>query len=169
MHELGLAYNHTMDHHQNTTGTTPEVAHIRRQQRKGILAGIACYLIWGFMALYWKQLDDVSPLEIICHRIIWCAVFCISLCIVCRWDFLRLFKERRAWCFLGPAAVIITLNWSIYIYAVSINHIIDTSLGYYINPLVTILLGLLIFKEHLTLLKWIAVSLCTVGIVFFSR
>lgn len=134
----------------------------------GIIAGFCCYLIWGVMPLYWKLLDCTSPWEVIAQRIIWCFVFTALVCKIAGWHFVPLFRDSRARRFLIPASILITVNWSLYIFAVSIDHIVETALGYYINPIVTILLGLLVFREKLPLLQWIAVGLCCFGIGFFA-
>lgn len=118
--------------------------------------------------MYWKLLDHVNSLEIISQRVIWCFVFTAIICFIGKWDFLTLLKNKRALKFLIPASIIITLNWSIYIFAVHIDRIIETSIGYYLNPLITILLGLAIFKERLAPLQWAAVVLCAAGLVFFT-
>lgn len=145
-----------------------EVEALKKRTRRGVLAGFACYLLWGFFPLYWKLLGHVNSLEVICQRVIWCAVFTAIICAIGRWDFIALLKNKRAMKFLVPASVLITLNWSVYIFAVDINRIVETSIGYYINPLVSILLGLIVFKERLTSLQWAAVGLCCVGIIFFT-
>lgn len=141
---------------------------LKKRMRRGIIAAFGCYLMWGVFPLYWKLLSHVSSSEVIAQRIIWCCVFTVIICFVGRWDFVGLLKDRRALRYLIPASILITLNWSTYIFAVDIDRIVETSIGYYINPLVSILLGLIIFKEKLTPLQWAAVSLCCVGIVFFT-
>ncbi len=146
----------------------PLAASAKAKERRGILAGIGCYLLWGVIPLYWKLLDQVNPFEIVAQRIIWCFIFTALICRIAKLDFVRLFHEKRARRFLIPAAIIITINWTLYIYAVSIDHIVETAIGYYINPIVTIVLGLVVFKEHMPLLQWIAVGLCCVGIGFFT-
>lgn len=85
-----------------------------------------------------------------------------------KWDFIALMRDRRAMRFPVPAAMLITVNWSVYIFAVDIDRIVETSIGYYINPLVSIVLGLVVFKERLTPMQWAAVALCCAGIVFFT-
>lgn len=140
----------------------------KQQIRRGTLCGILCYVMWGMFPLYWKLLSDVNPLEIIAHRIIWCFVFVILLCAILRQNFTKLLRDKRALRFLLPAAILITLNWSLYIYAVEIDRILETAIGYYINPLVSILLGMVIFKERLSRLQTIAVGFCIVGIGFFT-
>lgn len=145
---------------------TPDTA--SRQTRNGIIAGLLCYVWWGFMPLYWKLLGNVSSAEIICQRIIWSFIFTALACSIARLDFVALLKDGRARRYLIPAALIITVNWSTYVYAVEIDHIVETAIGYYINPLVSILLGIVVFKERLTRLQAVAVALCAAGIVFFT-
>lgn len=143
-------------------------ANTRRQLRRGTLCGFLCYVLWGSFPLYWKLLANVDPLEIIAHRIIWCFVFTVLLCALLRQNFARLLRDRRALAFLLPAALLITLNWGTYIYAVAVDRILETAIGYYINPLVSIVLGMIVFKERLTRLQAIAVALCIIGIGFFT-
>lgn len=144
------------------------VGDIRKRTRQGIAAGIGCYLLWGLFPLYWKLLDHVDPLEVTAQRVIWCFALTAIICLIARWNFTSLLKDKRALCYLIPAAIIITSNWGTYIFAVHIDHIVEASLGYYINPLVSILLGLVIFKERLSPLQWIAVALCCIGILYFT-
>lgn len=120
------------------------------------------------MPLYWKLLGEVNSFEVICHRIIWCFVLTAAICVITRHDFISLLKTPRARRILVPAALLITLNWSIYIYAVDIDHIVETAIGYYINPLVSILLGIVFFRERLSTLQSVAVCLCAAGIAFFT-
>lgn len=133
-----------------------------------MLTGIACYVLWGAFPLYWKLLSTTNSIEIICQRIIWCFIFTVGLCLAMRYDFIGLLKTKRARHFLIPASVLITINWSTYIYAVQIDHIIETAIGYYLNPLVSIVLGIVVFKERLTPIQGIAIGLCIVGIVAFT-
>lgn len=85
-----------------------------------------------------------------------------------RFDFIGLLKQKRARRFLIPASILITINWSVYIYAVQIDKVVETAIGYYLNPLVSIILGIIVFKERLTVFQGIAVMLCAVGIFAFS-
>ena len=137
-------------------------------ERRGVVAGVFCYLLWGLMPIYWKLLDEVDSLEIIAQRIIWCFVTTIIFCAIAKLDLPKLLRTPRAWRFLVPAAIIITINWSVYIYAVNIDHIVETAIGYYINPLVSIVLGIIVFGERLSPIKCIAVALCAVGVAFFT-
>ena len=138
------------------------------EARHGVLSGLFCYVFWGLCPIYWKLLVEVDSFEIIAHRIIWCFVMVVIVCIVGKRGLAALMRERRAWLYLAPCAVIITLNWSVYIVAVNSGNIIETAIGYYINPLVSILLGIVVFREKLTRLQAIAVALCVFGIGFFT-
>lgn len=140
----------------------------KRRQRNGVIAGLFCYLIWGNAPLYWALLSEVNSIEIICHRVIWCFVLSAVICKAMRVDFLALVREPRARRYLIPAAILITSNWSIYIYAVVTGHVVETAIGYYINPLVSILLGMVVFKERLTRMQGVAVLLCLAGIIYFT-
>lgn len=134
----------------------------------GILTGFACYALWGIFPLYWRLLGNVNQYEIVAQRVIWCFVFTAIICRILHADFWKLLKEPRARKFLIPASILVTANWSIYIVAVATGHVLETSIGYYLNPLVSIILGMICFHERLTPLQWIAVVLCTAGIVFFT-
>ena len=118
--------------------------------------------------MYWKLLSDVDPFETIAQRIIWCTVFTVAACFIFRLDFVSLLKERRARRYLIPAAILITINWGVYVYAVSIDRIVETAIGYYLNPLVSIIIGIIVFRERLDIFQIIAVALCSIGIVFFT-
>ena len=150
------------------TSMNHDVSDIKKRTRQGIAAGFGCYLLWGLFPLYWKLLDHVDPLEVTAQRVIWCFALTAIICLIARWNFISLLKNKRALRFLIPAAIIITSNWGIYVVAVHMNHIVEASLGYYINPLVSILLGLIVFKERLSPLQWVAVALCCVGILYFT-
>ena len=136
--------------------------------KKGMLAGVFCYVLWGVFPLYWKLLDGVDPFEIIAQRIIWCTAFTILVCLILKLDFIALLREPRARRFLIPSAILISINWTVYVYAVDIDMIIETAIGYYLNPLVSIILGIIVFKERLRPLQVIAIALCGIGILFFT-
>ena len=138
------------------------------EEKRGVAAAVFCYLLWGTFPLYWKLLAEVDSLEIIAHRIIWCFATTVIFCAAARLDLRGLLKTPRAWRYLVPAAIIITLNWSIYIFAVNIGRVVETAIGYYINPLVSVVLGIVVFGERLSALKGAAVTLCTIGVAFFT-
>ena len=138
------------------------------ETRKGIVTGVFCYLFWGLCPVYWKLLVEVDSLEIIAHRIIWCTVLTVGVCLVARKNVAALLRNRRAWRILAPAAVLITFNWGLYIYAVNAGHVVETAIGYYINPLVSVLLGVIVFRERLSRLQIVAVALCAAGVAYFT-
>ena len=141
---------------------------VARERRNGTIAGLFCYVFWGLCPIYWKLLGEASSLEVIAHRIIWCFVLVVAICIITKKDLIGLFKSKRAWKYLFPAALFVSVNWGLYIYAVDTNRVIETAIGYYINPIVSILLGIGFFKERLSRLQIIAVSICAFGILFFT-
>lgn len=138
-----------------------------KDERRGTIAGLFCYLFWGLAPIYWKWLDAVDPLEVIGQRIIWCFVLMVLICLILRIDFIGILKNKRALKYLGVAAVLISINWGVYIYAVATDRIVHTAMGYYTNPLVSILFGVLFFKERLSKLQLGAVLLCAIGVLFF--
>ena len=136
--------------------------------RRGIVAGLFCYVIWGLLPIFWKLLSEVDPFEIIAQRIIWCFAVTVVVCAAARLGLPALLRERRAWRYIVPSSLFIAFNWGVYIYAVNTGHIVETAIGYYINPLVSILLGVVVFRERLTRLQLVAVALCAFGVVFFT-
>ncbi len=129
--------------------------------RAGLAAGVGAYLWWGAMAIYLSLLAPAAPLEIIAHRIGWSLVFCLVLLAATRTlpalvTALRTPRTRRL---LAVAAVLVAANWTIYVYGVLADRVIDAALGYFINPLVTVLLAVLVLKEKLRPAQWIALGL----------
>ena len=128
------------------------------QSYKGVCYGLAAYLFWGIMPLYWKCMAQIDAFEILAWRILWCGAFVASL-IAVRGHWQAFITEIRSLLYRHAqlravvcAALLISINWGVYIWAVNADHIIDTSMGYYINPLVSILLGVIFLKERMNLL-----------------
>ena len=157
-----------MGNRRDNDGASSARAGLAVEERRGVLSGVFCYVFWGLCPLFWKLLEEVDSFEVIAQRIIWCFVMVAIVCAVAKLDVLGLLRDRRAWRYLVPSALLITVNWSIYIYAVNSGNVVETAIGYYINPLVSIVLGLVVFRERLTRLQVIAVALCVFGIVFFT-
>ena len=141
-----------------------------RQRRAGLLFGLGAYLAWGVMPLYFKALAHVSALEIVAHRVIWSMVFMAALVALWRrWPAIR--------SALGTGRVLITLlittlligtNWLIFIYAVVSGHVLEASLGYYLNPLVNVLLGVVLLKEKLSRAQVFATLLAAAGVAVLA-
>jgi chloramphenicol-sensitive protein RarD len=136
----------------------------------GVLYAGAAFLIWGIGPVYWKVLAHVPAVEIIMHRIVWSFLFLLPLIVVRRrWgEFMRAFGNRRILLTLVSTAVLVALNWLIYIWAVNHQHILQASLGYYINPLVNVLLGMLFLRERLRRAQALAVLLAVVGVLYLT-
>lgn len=138
--------------------------------RRGLTYGIAAYLIWGLFPLYWPLLEPAGALEILADRMVWSLVLVALLLTLCRgWpEVRRIAADRRQLLRLALAAALVTVNWGIYIWGVNTHHVIETSLGYFINPLLTILLGVLVLGERLARLQWIAVGIASLAIVVLT-
>lgn len=139
-------------------------------QRRGLLLGFSAYLIWGAFPLYWPLLAPSGPVEILAHRIVWSLlVMGVLLLALRRTAALRaVLRERRTAALLGVAAVTITINWGTYIYGVNSDRVVETSLGYFINPLVTVLLGVLVLGERLRRPQWVALTIGFVAVVVLT-
>jgi chloramphenicol-sensitive protein RarD len=138
--------------------------------RGGYLFGVAAYACWGFFPLYFKLLRPASPVEILAHRIVWSAVFMAAvLAAARRWRGLRrLVRQRRALAGIAVAAALIGLNWGMYIYGVNSDQVVETSLGYFINPLVTVALGVLVLRERLRRLQLVAIGIAATAVVVLT-
>ncbi len=138
---------------------------------KGIITVIFAYLIWGILPVYWKTLAHVSSEEILYSRIIWAFVLTTIFVIAMRQgpylvsDVKMLWKQQKQFWLLFLASVLISGNWFIYIWAVNHNHLVQTSLGYYMNPLVSVLLGVFFLKETLSIFEKIAFMLALIGVL----
>jgi chloramphenicol-sensitive protein RarD len=141
-----------------------------RSSSSGTWLVVAAYVFWGMLPIYWKLLSAIPPFEVLSHRIFWSFVFaCVLLWIQKRWkEFRDTFSQpkNRAICLL--TAAIVGSNWFIYIWAISHDHIVDTSLGYFINPLIAVLLGLIFLKEKLTLWQVVAFVLAFLGVGYLT-
>jgi len=133
--------------------------------RSGFAAGLAAYLLWGLFPLYWPLLEPAGPVEILAHRIVWSiVVVAILLAVTQGFRWVRDLGRRRA-LLLGLAAALITVNWGGYIYGVNSGHVVETSLGYFINPLVTVALAVTVVGERLRRPQWAAVGIAALAVV----
>ncbi|MEU9596135.1 EamA family transporter RarD [Streptomyces sp. NPDC048109] len=132
----------------------------RSEQRIGLLNGIAAYGMWGLVPLFWPLLKPAGAGEILAHRMVWSLAFvAVALLFVRRWAWAgELLRRPRRLALVAVAAGVITVNWGVYIWAVNSGHVVEASLGYFINPLVTIAMGVLLLKERLRPAQWAAVA-----------
>lgn len=131
---------------------------------------VLAYAMWGILPLYWKLYEDVGAGEILAHRIIWSVVFvAVLIAFSRRWGMLKqgLPDARSKWAVL-MSSLLISLNWLIYIWAVNSGHILQASLGYYINPLVNVFVGVFLLGERLSKLQWTAIALAGVGVLIIT-
>lgn len=137
--------------------------------KKGFLYGIGAYALWGFFPIYWKLLHHVPALELLAHRIVWSFVLLMGVILVSRKgaNFRTLLTPRTIGIYL-VAALLIGGNWWTYVWAVNAGHIVETSLGYFINPLVSVLLGVVILREKLRPAQWVPVLLALFGVVYLT-
>ena len=137
-----------------------EAGQSRSEQRTGLLNGIAAYGMWGLVPLFWPLLKPAGAGEILAHRMVWSlAVVGVALLFVRRWAWAgELLRSPRKLGLVAVAAAVITVNWGVYIWAVNAGHVVEASLGYFINPLVTIAMGVLLLGERLRPVQWAAVG-----------
>jgi chloramphenicol-sensitive protein RarD len=138
--------------------------------RRGYLFAILAYVLWGVFPLYFKALRPATPFEILAHRIVWSLVFVALLLVVLRqWrEIAALVRKPRTLGGIALAAMFIAVNWGVYIYGVNSNHVVETSLGYFINPLVTVLLGVLVLRERLRAAQWVAVGIGALAVAVLT-
>ncbi len=132
----------------------------------GFMAALASFFVWGLLPLYWKALKSVDSMEILCHRILWSLVFiAIILTVKRRWsETFAPLRSPKSLGILALSSLMIGANWLLYIWAVNSDHVLETSLGYYINPLVSMLLGVAFFRERPNRLQWVAIGLAALGV-----
>ena len=133
-----------------------------------IALGIGAYVLWGVLPIYWKALEAVGSIEILAHRIVWSMVLLVAVIGLRRsWPQVRSLS-RRSLIRLLIAGALLTLNWATYIWAVNNGHIVESSLGYFINPLLNVALGVVIFHERLDTVQWLAIGLAAAGVIYMT-
>lgn len=148
----------------------PVVGKPTGEQRTGLLNGFAAYGMWGLVPLFWPLLKPAGAAEILAHRMVWSlAVVGVALLVLRRWAWAgELLRQPRRLALITVAAALITVNWGVYIWAVNAGHVVEASLGYFINPLVTIAMGVLLLKERLRPAQWTAVGVCLAAVLVLT-
>lgn len=140
------------------------------ESRRGLLLGTGAYVLWGTFPLYWQLLEPAGAVEILAQRIVWSAL--VMVLVVVAWRRIgrvrAILRERRTALLLTLAAVTISFNWATYIWGVNNGRVVETSLGYYINPLVTVLMGVFILGERLRTLQWVAMAVAGVAVLVLT-
>lgn len=137
---------------------------------KGFFYGLSAYLMWGLFPIYWKQLDNMPAQEILAHRMTWSLIFLVGVLTIQRnWAWIvPAMRDRRTVFTYFLAAALLSVNWGVYIWAVNSGYIVETSLGYFINPLVNVLLGNLFFGERLRRWQFAAILLAAIGVAYLT-
>lgn len=144
------------------------------ENSKGIIFALGAYLIWGFLPIYWKQVEHISSYELIAHRVLWAFIFMIVFILVTNRmhlfykDLKFIFRDKKKVIALFAASTVITTNWLLYIVAVNNGHILNASLGYYINPLISILIGFVILGERFSKSQWTAIIIVFLGVTYLA-
>jgi chloramphenicol-sensitive protein RarD len=140
------------------------------EDRRGILMGIGAYASWGILPIYFKTLHMVAPLEMLANRIVWSLVFMLGVITWQRgWKAMSVaIRNRRAVLIYAVAAILLAINWYIYIWAVNANHILDASLGYFINPLMNVVLGVALLGERLRTGQWLSIAVAASGVAYLT-
>ena len=150
--------------------TSLESESSRSEPALGVIYAGAAFLIWGLAAVYWKELRSVPPLEIIAHRVAWSFIFLLPLIVLQRqWaEFVAILQNLQMLLILLTSAILVAANWLLYVWAVNNNHLLQASLGYYINPMVNVVLGMVFLKERLRPPQILAVMLATSGVIYLT-
>lgn len=139
-------------------------------QRAGLLSGISAYALWGIVPLFWPLLKPAGAIEILAHRMVWSlGVVGIALLVLRRWSWIgELIRQPRKLGLIAVASAVITVNWGLYIWSVNNGHVVEASLGYFINPLVTIAMGVLFLGERLRPVQWVAVGTSVAAVLVLA-
>ena len=137
---------------------------------KGLLFGVSAYLIWGLLPLYWKLVEEAGAYEILAHRGIWSLLICVSLLALRKQlkSAYVMVRSSRTLSLLFLASGLLTINWGVYIWSVTVNRVVEAALGYYITPLINVTFGVLLLREKLRPAQWIAVALAAAGVVILT-
>jgi len=137
---------------------------------KGLIYVLSAFILWGVLPIYWKILSGISPIEVLAHRTLWSFVFAFGFLVATKKirPFLKKIKSKKELGLGLLASIFILINWGSYIYAVNSGKIIEASLGYYINPLLMIVVGVFFFKEKLSKLKMVAIGLASIGVGYLT-
>ena len=144
------------------------------KEKEGIIYGAVSYMLWGIVPIYWKQLEHIGSIEILMHRVLWSCVFMIVLLSVTKklpalFAYIKeMGKNHKKLFALIAASVFVSVNWGIFIWAVNNGRILDTSLGYYINPLISVLLGVVVLKEKLARAQVVSFCLALTGVIILT-
>ncbi len=137
--------------------------------RAGILSAALAFLCWGLFPIYFHMLGDVPPMQILAHRVLWSLGFLLVVLLVLRqWTWLALVRQPKVFWSFVASSFLLSANWLVYIWAVKNGHVLDASLGYFINPLVNIMFGFLLLKERMRPAQWCAIAIAALGVAWLT-
>ncbi len=138
--------------------------------RNGITFAVTAYVIWGVSPIYWKLIEHVPAMEIVGHRMVWSFFFVLTVVLLRKEGHYlsAIISKRRSVLIFLSSALLLSINWLVYIWAVNSGFIVDASLGYFINPLVSVLFGVVFLNEHLRVWQWVSVTLAFLGVVYLT-
>jgi len=141
-----------------------------KYNKTGLIFGVSAYVLWGLFPLYWPLLEPSSAFEIVGHRAVWSLVFCVIALTITKAIKPAIATMRRPKVFvkLLAATLLISINWIVYIWATNNGHVVEASLGYYINPIIIIAIGVILLKEKMRKLQWASVSIATIGVLVLT-
>ncbi len=136
----------------------------------GVLAAAGAYILWGLLPAYWKLLSGVPAYEILSHRMLWSLLLTLGIIVLLgrKEIFFRAAGERKNLITFSTTALLLAINWLLYIWAVNAGFIVEASLGYFINPLINVLFGMVFFRERLRALQWVAIAFAVLGVLYLT-
>ena len=142
----------------------------RSEYSLGLIFGVGSYILWGLFPLYWPLLKPANPLEIVSHRAVWTLVFCLIILALTKQmhSTLAIIKRPKIMAGLFLTTILVSINWLTYIWATNNGHVVEAALGYYINPLIIIAFGVLLLREKMRPLQWLAVGIAAVGVTILT-
>jgi chloramphenicol-sensitive protein RarD len=146
---------------------------MKSENATGIIYTAGAYVLWGILPIYWKFLNGVPALEILAHRVIWSFIFVLMIVLLLKRKLLKNFfqvqmSQKKTWFGLLLASLFISINWLTYIFAVNTNHIVEASLGYYINPIIAVILGVLVLREKVNRLQAVSFVIAGIGVIYMT-
>ncbi|MDE6956865.1 MAG: EamA family transporter RarD [Lachnospiraceae bacterium] len=141
---------------------------MKNEKKQGVFLVTLSYVLWGVLPIFWKLLEEVDSFYVLGARVVWSVVFCVLyLTILRKWGCIReILKDKKTVLRCGLCGVMVCINWGGYIWGVNNGHLIDCSFGYYLNPILVVLLGVFIFRERLAKMEWLAVILASTGVIY---
>jgi len=141
-----------------------------KNTKTGLIFGVSAYVLWGLFPLYWPLLEPAGAFEIVGHRAVWSLVFCVIALTLTKAikPAIATMKRPRVFIKLFAATALISINWIVYIWATNNGHVVEASLGYYINPIIIIAIGVLLLKEKMRVLQWVAVGIASLGVLVLT-